>query len=263
MGARSAFFQVPYSPHPTSSGNVMLPIAYRDNNHLVALFSVDTGPVADKLSEHGFAPVVVRGRAQVALVFFEYTESAIGPYNEVGLASFAVPLGQQAPRWAALEMLRDPRKRSSGTFVHHLPVTSEAAFVAGRELWGYPKFVTQLPIEWRGREFSGAVLDPSGNSSIVELAGRRGLGVPIPALQVLTYTRLGSQALQTPVDVRGWGIAARAGSMRVHVGTSQHPMAQTLRAFGLDGATPELVVVARHAWSLLHGGNPLPHFAQG
>ncbi|HEX7481295.1 MAG TPA: acetoacetate decarboxylase family protein [Polyangiales bacterium] len=257
MTANDPFFDVPHRPHPTSLGNVELPIDYYDNSHCVALFTVAAGPVREKLAMHGFAPALAGGKAQLALVFFEYAHTAIGPYNEVGLASLAVPRGQPQPSLSLFQMFRNPRARRVGTFVHNLPVTAEAAKVAGRELWGYPKFVTQLPITWGGRHFRGAVMDPTDGSTIVELAGKRGVGMPVPAPGILAYSKLGSTLLQAPVDVRGRAIAAPGGSLRVRVGSSQHEMAQNLRDFELEGAKPDLVLIARHARSLLYAGEPI------
>jgi len=257
MHKNTPFFQVGHTVHKTSAGEVELPIAYHDNSHLVAVFSVPVEPVRSKLRAEGLVPVVLGGKAQVALVFFEYASSSIGQYNEVGLASLVALEGKKQPSLPVLEMLRNPRKRHVGMYVHNLPVTTKEACAAGRELWGYPKFVTEIPISWGKRDFRGAVLDPSDGSVMLELSGQRSLGVPMPAPGLLTYSRLGNQRLQTPVDVRGRATAARAGSMRLHVGKSQHDMAKNLRDFGLDGAVPSLVIDARHAWSLLYGGEPL------
>lgn len=254
MHENAAFFRVPRTARETSAGKVDLPIAYYDNSHFVAFFFVPPEPVREALRGEGLVPVLVRGKAQIGLVFFEYASSSIGSYNEAGLASLVAVEGAERPALPLLEMLRNPRRRRTGMYVHNLPVTTEAAHAAGRELWGYPKFVTEIPIHWGKRDFHGAVLEPSDGSTMVELRGERGAGVPVPAPGLLTYTRLGDRLLRTPVDLRGWGVAARGGSLRLKVGSSQHDMAKNLRAFGLDGATPQLVLDVRHAWSLLYPG---------
>lgn len=250
------FFDVPKHKRDTSQGSVELPIAYYDNSNLIAVFSADARALEDKLSGLGLSPVLVRGKAQVALVFFEYAGSSIGAYNEVGLAALVSRSGTALPAVPMLDMLRDPRKRSVGAYVMNLPVTTDAANAAGRELWGYPKFVTKIPIRWAGRTFHGEVRDPQDDGLLLELSGRRSLGVPIPATGLLTFSRLDATDLDTLVDVRGRSVLAGGGSLRLRVGASSHAMAQNLRELGLDGQTPSLVVSTMHSASLLYAGVP-------
>lgn len=256
MSEHSAFFRVQRTPTPTREGPVELPITYYDSSELVALFEADAAVVRRKLAPLGLSPALMRGRAQVALVFFEYRKTSIGPYNEVGLATFCVRAGNESPPLAALEMLRDPRKRTVGSYIFDLPVTTAIANAAGRELWGYPKFVTEIPIDWHDRSFRGRVLDPGDGSAICELGGSYTRGLPMPAPGLLLYSRRGTTDLRTVVDARGRGELALGGTLRLTVGPSKHGMAANLLELGLQGARPQLVLAAKRACSLLHAGEP-------
>jgi hypothetical protein len=175
-------------------------------------------------------------------------------YNEVGTAIFALRPGER-PRLGWADLLMPPRRRTIGAYVVDLPVTTRAANAAGRELWGYPKFVTQIPFRLHGREFECAVLDPEQDAPIVSLGGRMGPGLPAPPLSLMTYTQLDGALLRTHVDVRGRITVHAPGSLRLHLGPSQHRMAENLRLLELDGARPRVVMRTERFQSKLWPGS--------
>jgi len=243
--------------HQTSAGPLELPIVYEDASNAIALFDGDLAACRKVLEGTGLEPAIVRGgRAQVAMSFYEYRRTSIGPYNEVATAIFAKRPGDRGGLYGLAEFLRDPRRRGVGAWVVDLPVTTETANVAGRELWGYPKFVTGIDFALAGRSVKGAVHDPAGGPPLCTLAGTMGPSMPIPALSLLTYTQLRGTLLRTPVDVRAPTRVHLRGDVRLHVGPSRHRMAENLRALGLDGAAPAAIVATERFTSLLHAGAP-------
>ena len=81
-------------------------------------------------------------------------------------------------------------------YVADLPVTTEAANRAGREIWGYNKFVTAIDIKCDGKKFSATVRDHE-NELIGALEGTRGASAP--AARRLTSIRsacLGAKSLR-------------------------------------------------------------------
>jgi hypothetical protein len=136
-----------------------------------------------------------------------------------------------------------------------LPVTTELADVGGRELWGFPKFVTRIDFKLSGRDVECAVLAPSGEGLIERLAGTLGPSLRVPPVSLLTLTQLGGRLLRAPVDVRGATRAHLPGDVRLRVGDVRHRMADNLRTLGLDGAVPRLVLVTEHFQSVLHAGS--------
>jgi hypothetical protein len=253
---QDSFFQVPRTTRLTSEGSVELPILYYDVTNVIALFEGDAHAASALLEGGGLSPALQRGgRAPVGLSFYEYRHTSIGPYNEVGTALFGVPKGQAPSRLGMLELLRPPRERQVGAFVVDLPVTTAAACAAGKELWGYPKFITRIPFRLDGRKVKGAVMDPEQDVPICTLEGTLGLGAPVPSLSLVTYTRLGGELVRTHVDVRGGATARAPGGAVLRVGPSEHPMAQRLRDLGLDGARPRLVLCTNRFQSVLHAGS--------
>lgn len=256
---QSSFFAVPRAARPTSGGPVDLPILYYDTSYVMALFFADRAAVERLVGDDGVRPALTRGgRAVVALAGYDYRDSTVGPYFEVGLAIPVVPAGaRRGERW--LQVLRNEEnpRRDLGFHVLHLPVTTPAADVAGREIWGLPKFVTGIDVRHVGRDIAVRVDDPAGGEPIMTLDGRAGPGVPSPALPVMLYSRLGGNLLCTTVNGRGRNTAYPGGRLRLRIGDSTHPMAATMRGLGLDGGKPWLVLAADAAQSRLNAGIPV------
>jgi hypothetical protein len=249
------FFDVERTIHRTSAGLVELPILYFDASNVIAMFDADLRGARELLAGTGLEPAVVRGdKALVGLSFYAYRRTTVGTYNEVGTAIFARKKGERGRLPGLAQMLLPPSRRTVGAWVVDLPVTTEAANAAGRDLWGYPKFVTAIDFELRGRTFRGVVQDPLGGDWICELAGEMGAGVIAPAMSLVTFTRMDATLVRTHVDVRAPTRVRSRWSVRLDIGASTHPMAEHLRTLGLDGARPKALVVTERFQSLLHAG---------
>ena len=88
------------------------------------------------------------------LYCIEYRKTDIGSYNEVGLTVLAMAPG-------------DP---IAANYVVNLPVTTAVANRAGREIWGYNKFVAAIDVKSEGKTFS-TVLRDEGREIIGALEG--------------------------------------------------------------------------------------------
>lgn len=252
---RDTFFEVPRTVHRTSAGLVDLPILYYDASNLIALFDADRGGAEALLAGTGLVPAMVHGNhAVVGLSFYEYRKTTVGVYNEVGTAIFAVKRGEPVRLGGLPDLLQEPRKRNVGAWVVDLPVTTEAANAAGRDLWGYPKFVTRIDFSLGKRGFDSTVYDPS-DTPICALSGSLGLGLPVPALSLVTFTQMSGELVRTHVDVRAPTRLHVRSDLTLRLGNSEHPMAEHLRTLGLDGARPRAVVSTEHFQSILWGGS--------
>jgi len=143
---------------------VPLPIRFFDAQCLLATFMTGLERAAAVTKGTGLQTVVQEdGNAIVLLGCFEYRKTDIGPYNEVCLGVSAVA----------------PGDRIQACYVINLPVTTATANRAGREIWGYNKFVTPIDIQRDGKKFSTTLDDPD-NALILMLEGTRGASVPMP-----------------------------------------------------------------------------------
>lgn len=256
-----SFFNVPLETRRTIVGEVKLPIFYYDATCGQAFFRCHRRRVDDALSGTGFTPALASKRyAWVVLAFFNYRATSIGAYNEVGLAVPVIPsiLPHSLFRWRELFMDVENPERQLGFYILHLPVTTPVADAAGRELWGYPKFITAIPPPVLShRRVFAQVWDPASDHLILTLRGRPGPSLPGKTLSLLLYSKLGEQTLRSTVNARGTTQLFTAGSVRLEIGGSQHPMAATLCDLGLDCTRPSLLGLTPNFRSRLNAGIPI------
>ncbi|MBN1852593.1 MAG: acetoacetate decarboxylase family protein [Pirellulales bacterium] len=249
------FFDVPKTVVTTSAGDVALPVCYFDGSHYMALFRVSPVKVAEKLVDIPIQPVLVARKAVAMLSFFKYRDTSLGPYHEVGLSVLVSPEEEpiQLDSFNALSASSCPK--TLGSYILDLPVSTPIAKVAGCEIWRYPKFVTELPIELDVDLFRGKVLDPEGGF-ILELAGERGLVLPetLPGPALVTYSMRDGQRIRTRIETRAKYQISGGGSIRLAVGNSPHRMAKNLHDLELDGKSPKLWQVTDQFQSLLFQG---------
>lgn len=255
--AGDPFFAVPTTKTTTSAGEVELPILYYDSSCVFALFAADPDGVAATLAGTGLIPALRIGRRPVVAVgLYEYRDTSIGPYNEVGVGIPVYPERYERSRsvtgWT--QLLRRPDRRHQGVYIIDLPVTTLAACAAGSEIWGYPKFVARISFTLGGGHFASVVEDPEDGSTIMEFTGRARPLLPTPAMPLVLYSHNEGTMLRTNVDLRNGMQAHLPGGIRLKVGQSRHRMANNLRELGLDGARPLAVSSTTRFQSRLNAG---------
>jgi hypothetical protein len=193
-----------------------LPIRYRDASQLGVFFRADLG------------------KAVVAIYVWEYRDSSIGPYNELGLG---IQARRRGTRPSLVKLVRDMgAQEDQGIWVVNLPVTTQGAFEAGVEIWGYPKYVSPIETRFEERQAFARLGDE------VELTVPRLSGPSLASQPVTTYTgrkgRLIRTVIATEHQVR-WGLGGGAKVKLVGDG----PTARSLRALGLED--PKVVAAFR------------------
>ncbi len=255
------FFQVPREGFPSSIGKIELPILYYDVNLLIVFYFVDFERSMTLLQNTDLEPIkFYNGKSLVTLALFEYKDTSVGRYNEVGLA-IAVKEKSKQVQFPLLEFSKlllkvNPEKIPFGFYVVHLPVTTKEANVAGREIWGYPKFVTEIPLkfDFEGFQFYGSVLDPE-NQTIFELKGDLKSFISIPAMDLITYTYYEDQLIRTHIDVVGNFKLSLNKSFTITNVQSHHPMAQMIKQLNLEHHKSFLILYSNNWQSRLNKGN--------
>ena len=218
-----------------------LPIRYFDVQCLVATFSADIDRAAELLKNTGLQAVPRGdGKASVLLYCIEYRETDIGPYNEVGLTIMAAAPGDPSP----------------AQYVVNLPVSTPLANRAGREIWGYNKFVAAIDIRGHGDIFSTTLSDLDG-ALIGSFEYKRGAVVSSPPQDIITFTLLNGKVIRTRIQVFTPFQAGGGEGFAVTIGGSKHPMAKNLRTLALGGGSPETVLYANPFQALLFPGRSL------
>lgn len=249
----SAYFDIAQHPHPTRQGEIALPIFYFNTACVLASFTVALARAQALLPPELVAVRVAPGLGLATVAFFQYVDSTVGPYHEMGLAVAARPAPERfrdsAP-WRPADSLLP------GMYVVDLPVTTEIANAAGRELWGYPKIVAPIAFQLRGSDIDCAVYDGAG-AELCRLHGRHGPGLRLAPPDLMTYTCRDGQLLRTVIDMRGRLSVAGAGRLRLAVAAREHALCRHLQALELDGRAPRLVLAGQGLQARLPEGRPV------
>ena len=196
------------------------PVEVREASMASAAFLVPA-PAVQRLLPPGLDSVVVARRWGVlALVAVDYRDTDLGAYHEVGTC-FLV---------------------HGGAYIHRLPVDGELTMRMGRELWGFPKWLTTSELSIDGAAATCHLMD--GDEHILTLSSR-GLPVAMPGTREITmdaWTWSDDVLRRTPWTMRHTGARPRPGGTTVVLG-ERHPMAVELRELGLPKRAAMTTVV--------------------
>lgn len=148
MARRSTYFDgVPQIEVPMAGQQGKLPIFYFDGSAQTAVFPARLKGLRALLPDRRYVPArLAPGIGALAVSCFEYRDTDIGPYNELGIAVVLDPT-PGAPNLPGRALLGGLRRGQLHAWVHHLPVTTEIARDAGRRYYNYPKFVAGIEFE--------------------------------------------------------------------------------------------------------------------
>lgn len=208
---------------------VPLPVEVRSAAQASATWSVDADAAQEIVAPTGLTVARGRrGRATCSVAIVDYVDNDLGAYHEVAVAFVVVPHD------AAPGARPDPRKPV--TYIHRLPVDGEFTCAAGREIWGFPKWVTD--ISWRRRDRSTECVLVDDGDVVLAMQVARG-GVPLPAkpLEMQCYSHLDGVLRRTPWTTTSHGAKLRPGGAILELG-HDHPMADELRTLGLHERNP-------------------------
>ena len=224
--------------HDVLGTEITMPVDVRDARCFVAGFSADADAVAAAIARDHAGdgavpqPLMIRsGRTMCMLVFVDYIDGDLGPYNEFGVC-FLVddPARPPTSRWAALRALASGDARA---LVHRLPVDGDFTLAAGRGIWGFPKTLADFDVDHDAGTKRGRV--SADGDLIAELTVRP--GIPLPAndtdATLNAYAQLDGVLRVTPWHIMATsGTRGRIGGARLTLGS--HPMADELRRIGLS-----------------------------
>lgn len=219
---------IPQRSATLSSGTCDVPILYRDASQIGVFFRVDLDRARDVVGRSSTVePWPILGKAVAAIYAWEYRDSTVGSYGEVGLGVQCRKKGAR-PSLArlALDMGDDD---DQGIWVASLPVTTEAACRAGIELWGYPKYVAPIETTFVAGEASVRLGD--------ELALRvpAASGPRLPGQPIVTYTAREGRLVRTRIDVDHRARWGGGGGAHLEL-RDEGPTARLARRLGLDRA---------------------------
>jgi hypothetical protein len=177
----------------------------------------------------------VPGRALVALAVCRYDDTDLDPYHEVAL-SFVVRPHDAPVDPSAAQRAREFATGAIGAYIHRLPVDQEFTCAAGRDIWGFPKWVTSIDIDepppGRPRPGSGTTVRlVDDGSHVLTLTMASGGRLRLPSQAPPSYSFADGVLRRTEWTTTSSGTAGRPGGAILVLG--DHPMADELRSLGL------------------------------
>lgn len=228
----------------TKEGPVKLPILYFKGSLVGAFYLVDP-VIAQEMLPADLEPLVVPfvNKAISGIFMFDYQNTTIGPYGEMGLTIQARRRGTGAGLIGYLYdlvahvykipgMLSSFSSPDTGLYVVTLPVETKKAEAGGREIWGYNKYISKFESNFNSPENMAFTL---GSEFRFEMK-RPSFGLTLAGLPFLTYTHLDGHLIRTVVEV---GHQAHYGFRDVKLdifGTGQ--TADRMKRLGLDTLSP-------------------------
>lgn len=229
------------STHTVLGQEVRMPVRIRLARAFMATYLVPAAAAQRVIDYSGLRVLrLPRDRALCTLVFVDYADGDLGPYNEFGV-SFMVR-HHTATGSAGLRALITGR---AGVFIHRLPVDGEFTLAAGRSIWGFPKELADFTATHDGPIRHG-ILRQDGEL-IVDLTVRSGIAVPARggAASFDAYSHIDGRTRCTQWQMSPDGLRARLSGAELILG--DHPMAEELRTLGLPHRAVTASVVVRLA----------------
>ncbi|QCQ93636.1 acetoacetate decarboxylase family protein [Rhodococcus sp. SGAir0479] len=217
--------------HLVLGKQVDMPVQIRAATAFMAMYSVPTA-AAQRLVDHtGLEILQYRpGRGLCGLVFVDYIDGDLGPYNEFGV-TFMVRHHRHDGRRSVPGDLRSLAKGTAGALIHQLPVDGEFTLAAGRGIWGFPKILADFEADHVSALRRGRV--SQDGRLIAELTVKQ--GVPTPGgganSSLEAYSHIDGITRHTAWDMNPAGVRSRIGGAELRLG--DHPIADELRSLGL------------------------------
>jgi hypothetical protein len=260
--AKKDFLDVPRTPAQTSQGQFDLPALYQDVSVRQLLFWVDYAKALPKLEGTGLAPMELqKGKTVAMLIFYNYRRVVdVEPYEEIALA---IPAELKSDKKGARKMrtfFGVPLIPSGiSGYVLELPVTTAQARAGGRELWGYPKFLTRLPFKFYQTGFEFSALDPEGSEPIFTVKADlgRGKGFGMKGFDMVTLSNLDNKILRTVINIEAKFRVHLKRPVEINIGTVKHRFADNLRDLGLEGKQTAIIMCTDAFRSRLNRGEPV------
>ncbi|HEU5058173.1 MAG TPA: acetoacetate decarboxylase family protein [Kofleriaceae bacterium] len=207
-----------------------LPVLYVRDDSFQALFSADLRALEAAMPTDRLHPIAVApGRGIVGIGAFDYLETSVGPYGELGVV---VPVvhGRRPP--PILPGLLESVWPGFGLLVLHLPVTDRLARDGGRALWGYTKFLASMKF-LNTPELHECRLEEAGEHILTLRVVKRGIALP-ERRPLVTYSVKDGALVRTRIPQRAVALhALGAGGSSLVLGDN-HPVAGSIGALGID-----------------------------
>lgn len=216
---------------------VTMPAIVRDASSGNAIFLVPSAEAQQLVGDAFEVVETAPEQTQLILGFVDYRDNDLGDYNEVMIVFMVRPRGAGDD--------------AAGTFIYKLPVNQAFTCEAGCRIWGFPKSIEQIDIDYHDvRVTCTLVMDGQHVFTLTVPRGQATDGAA-PDMEMATYTYLDGPTVVG--FTTGGATALSPGPDGVELVLGPHPLAAQLRGLGLP-APPMMSTWMEH----MHGsfGSP-------
>jgi Acetoacetate decarboxylase (ADC) len=208
--------------------DVTIPVEVRDASAHMASFLVPAAAAQDLIGYSGLEVAEpLPGRAVCSVAFMRYVESDLGPYHELAVAFLVRHKGMEAA--SGFTKSAEVVRGFLGAFIHQLPVNQTFTLEAGRGIWGFPKFLSDIDLDVTG-PVARCTLRHDGDF-VLSLAIRPGVPMPARRSSVDAYSHADGVLRRTAWSMSPRGVRGRPGGAKLTLG--DHPIAKELVGLGL------------------------------
>jgi len=213
-------------------------------------FLVDAKVAQSMIEDSGFRVIeLFPGHAILQLLCVDYRKNDLGDYNEGAIIFPVLSPGEKKP-FPFFGTLKRMANGSVGNFVYRMPVDQEFTTHAGRYIWGFPKWVSRVDIEFGEKRASGSFIDEE--ELVYSIAAKTGGTTESKQQTAASLAIRDGKAWKTYGTSTGSGLTFSLGGEMPKIGDS-HPLALELRALGLP-KKPIFTVSMTH--SAMNFGEP-------
>ncbi|MDX6199455.1 MAG: hypothetical protein QOJ79_2606 [Actinomycetota bacterium] len=217
---------------------VTMPVEVRDASAGTVAYEVDAAAASALLPSVFEVAEVAPGRAHLAIVVVDYRDNDLGSYREVGLMFFVRPAAGG----------------EDGTFIVRLPVDQPFTCEAGQAIWGFPKTIEQIDLDYADDGVTCALRMDGELVLRVRLPRDAGADGEMPPTPMTAYTMLDGAPHATTFTQGGAGFSMGFDGVELELGT--HPVAKELASLGLS-PTPAFTTWTEHMRATFESPRPL------
>jgi hypothetical protein len=240
-GREGAVFEgIEQTPVEIGDTTVPLPAFFPDNTALVAIFPARLGRLRRLLPDRRLRPArLAPGVGTVVLAFYEYRDSPVGDYRELGVL---IPLadGLNAP---GLALLETQRTGLSSSYLHWLPVSEESA-TSGGPIWGFPNALAEICWRQDAGSQTWTVADDDGPALTLRARQIPTEGTEEQTSIMHTWSAGQPQSFEVRAVALQAGMSAKFGAAKVEL-EHRHPRGRELADLLLSHKSLALVSMPR------------------
>lgn len=205
---------------------VDVPVEVRSATMVGGTFTAPYTATQALIEYSGLQTTKVAGTLAVCMVSaVRYTDSDLGPYNEIALAVMVEPHDGSGPGVSGLAT------GNVTTFIHRLPVNQAFTCAAGRDIWGFPKWVSDISFQERPGRTDVVMIDDGEPAATISVDTRLSFPVPGSEMEMGCYSFREGVLRRTSWTMRLAQARMRFGGVSVTIG-EHNQLADDLRVLG-------------------------------